>query len=98
MRLTVGSEHSLGLNDDGTVYAWGTNDAGQTGGTRREQLNPNNVPLPDDKKANSVSCRGKTSMALATDGSLYVWGGNENSLVGGKFLILLCFDQKRTQR
>jgi alpha-tubulin suppressor-like RCC1 family protein len=93
--LAVGSEHTLALASDGTVYAWGSNLHGQLGdGT----ANNASVPVAVNRTAGTSALAGRTviaiaaagynSMALASDGRVYTWGDNTygqlgNSTMGG---------------
>ena len=60
--VAAGAYHSLALKGDGTVVAWGYNNAGQT-----------NVP---GGLSNVVAVGGgySHSLALETDGTVVVWG------------------------
>ena len=47
-RLATGGHHSLALKSDGTVWAWGSNGAGQLGDeTTQDRLTPVRVLLPE---------------------------------------------------
>jgi hypothetical protein len=62
--LAARNNHSLAIRGDGTVAAWGANDAGQT-----------NVPagLSDVVQ---VAAGGSHSLALRSDGTVAAWGAN----------------------
>jgi hypothetical protein len=64
--VAAGGFHNLALRDDGTVVAWGWNNAGQT-----------NVPagLSD---VMVVAAGYAHSLALRSDGTIVAWGANEN--------------------
>ena len=81
--------HTVGLNADGTVYAWGYNGAGQLGDN---STTDKHVPikvlegdyegtdgcLGDDSgnKIITVALGTRHSVALAEDGTVYTWGYN----------------------
>ncbi len=81
--VSAGSNHSLALKNDGTVWAWGTNDYGQLGiGTSGgNSMDPVQVKGPDgagfltDVKAIAAGTSW-FSMVLKKDGSVWVWGNN----------------------
>lgn len=79
--------HLLALADDGTMYAWGENSSGQLGnGTNTNS----NVPVAvkttgtpmDGKTITQVAAGGTHSLALASDGTIYSWGGNGKGQLG----------------
>lgn len=72
--ISAGAEHSVALLDDGDVYAWGNNSAGQLGdGTTTDRLTAVKVSgLPD--KAVAVAAGGSHTAALLADGTVYTWG------------------------
>ncbi len=79
--------HSLALASDGTVYAWGSNGDGPLGnGTNTNS----NVPVAvkttgtpmDGKTITQVAAGGTHSFALASDGTIYSWGGNGKGQLG----------------
>jgi alpha-tubulin suppressor-like RCC1 family protein len=62
--VSAGVLHSVVLKSDGTVSAFGTNDAGQT-----------NVP-PGLNNVVAVSAGGYHTLALKSDGTVVAWGSN----------------------
>ncbi|MEC0248474.1 RCC1 repeat- and reductase domain-containing protein [Paenibacillus chitinolyticus] len=70
--VETGGYSTLALSNDGTVWAWGSNQSGQVGdGTIEKRLSPVKVQNLDSVKAISV---GQGSMAVKEDGSLWSWG------------------------
>ena len=85
--ISAGKRHSLALNDDGEVFAWGTNRYGQLGNnSRRTSFVPVQVQglYGEGNLRNivAVSAGEKHSLALNSDGEVYAWGGNSNGQVG----------------
>ncbi len=72
---------SLGLQTNGTLWAWGANQSGQLGlGTTT--LSP--VPVQVGSVSNwvQVEAGAKHTLALQRDGSLWAWGANESGQLG----------------
>ena len=79
--VASGSNHSLAINTDGELYAWGSNGSGELG------LNDNadrDAPaiVGGASNWNSVAARGSFTLALNTDGEIYSWGENGNGQLG----------------
>lgn len=71
--IACGSDHNLALKSDGTVWAWGLNDAGQLGtGDQTNRLSPVQVSGLTDVKA--IVCGSKRSFAIRTDDTVWAWG------------------------
>lgn len=69
------SDHSLALESDGTVWAWGENQNGQVGdGTHNDRFGPVRVSGISDVVA--ISAGNFDSLALKGDGTVWVWGFN----------------------
>lgn len=76
-----GSNHSLAIAKDGTVWAWGANSSGQLGigdTTGHSGL----VHVPGLTGIVAVSAGNEFSLALAGDGKLYAWGRNVQGQLG----------------
>ena len=79
--ISGGTNHSLALKSDGTLYAWGKNDRGQLGiGSRSNETTPQRVGNARDWK--DISAGGKHSLALKSDSTLYAWGSNFSGELG----------------
>jgi alpha-tubulin suppressor-like RCC1 family protein len=75
-----GYGHSLALDADGQVWAWGYNIRGQLGdGTTGRKGEPVPVDVPD---AAGVAAAGFTSLARLENGSLWSWGSNARGQLG----------------
>lgn len=78
------SSHSLALTDDGEVYAWGLNTDGQLGNAGTVA---SNIPVRVGgalmgKFVTKVATGGRHSMALTSDGKVYVWGDSAYGQLG----------------
>lgn len=80
--VSAGSNHSLALKSDGTVWAWGNNMFGQIGdGSTNESTVPKQVSaLGNVIKIDAGS--GSHSLALKNDGTVWAWGANGQWQVG----------------
>lgn len=73
--LSAGMDHTVAVQSDGTLWAWGFNGSGQLGdGTTTEKQIPTQIGTDSDWKA--VSASGNHTLAIKTDGSLWTWGDN----------------------
>lgn len=85
--VSAGTNHSVALKSDGTVWSWGSNTYGRLGdGTTTTRNTPVQV------KGNggtgfltnivAVSAGGQHTLALSSDGTLWAWGYNYNGQLG----------------
>lgn len=84
--VAAGLEHSLALRSDGTVWSWGNNTNGQLGNDSQMQrdtpvqvLTAPNTPLTE---IIAVSAGEFHSIALKSDGTVFVWGNNGHGQLG----------------
>lgn len=79
--VAAGGRHSLALDDQGRVYAWGDNSQGQLGdGTRITRRTPGQVPNIVNVQA--IAAGFEFSLALLNDGTVWAWGDNEFGQLG----------------
>ncbi len=80
--VAAGNGHSMVLKSDGTVWTWGKNDKGQLG----NGMNPtnSNIPIQVSGLTNikAIAAGHNHSMALRTDGTLWIWGENGSGRLG----------------
>lgn len=82
--MSGGSWHSLALNGDGMVRAWGDNSYGQLGdGTTGSSAGAGNTPTQAGqlRRVTQVAAGGVHSLALA-DGDVWAWGHNGSGRLG----------------
>ncbi|NDE00276.1 MAG: hypothetical protein EBZ91_00655 [Gammaproteobacteria bacterium] len=80
-QIAVGGSHALVLLDNGDVYAWGLNDAGQLGqGDVATRAVPVKVTLP--AAAIAIAAGRVHSVAVLTGGAVYTWGANTFGQLG----------------
>jgi alpha-tubulin suppressor-like RCC1 family protein len=81
-QVSAGGDHSLGVRQNGTVWAWGINSAGQLGdGTVVSKLSPVSV-VGGFTDWCQVSAGQGHSLGLRINGSLLSWGGNASGQLG----------------
>jgi alpha-tubulin suppressor-like RCC1 family protein len=85
--ISVGVTHSLAVQEDGTVWAWGSNSWGEVGNGKRggnvgylSVLSPAQVKGIDDVK--SVAAGSSSSFAIKNDGTVWAWGSNMDGGLG----------------
>ncbi|MCF6148527.1 MAG: hypothetical protein E3K37_07705 [Candidatus Kuenenia sp.] len=80
--VDCGGDHSMALDSNGRVWAWGYNGDGQLGGAT--EADNSNVPLQIQNLTDiiAISAGGEHCMALASDGSVYTWGANSDGQLG----------------
>lgn len=79
--VAVSDVHTLAINTDGTLWAWGYNRYGQLGnGTKMDSKTP--IQIGTDNNWLAVSNGQYSSLALKNDGTLWAWGYNGNGQMG----------------
>ncbi len=80
-QLAAGSNHSLVLLSDGTLWAWGDNTGGSLGdGSYTHSDNPIRVGNENDWKV--ITAGLSSSHAIKADGTLWGWGNNKIGQLG----------------
>jgi alpha-tubulin suppressor-like RCC1 family protein len=76
--IAAGYSHSLALDNQGKLYAWGRNDYGQLGLNDRGHSTYRNIPTPVAPRLTfrTIAAGVDYSLALDTKGKLYAWGWN----------------------
>lgn len=92
--VAIGNSHSLAIDQQGKVYAWGLNSEGQLGNNTKDNKNvpiktlkgtySGNTFLGDnaDNKIIAIATGFTHSIALANNGTVYGWGFNTNGQLG----------------
>ncbi|MES2558181.1 MAG: PKD domain-containing protein [Bacteroidota bacterium] len=79
--ISGGYSHTLALQSDGTLWAWGINNLGQLGdGTVIQRNIP--VKIGTDTNWVTISAGYYHSMGIKKDGSLWAWGHNGSGRLG----------------
>jgi alpha-tubulin suppressor-like RCC1 family protein len=81
IQIAAGREHSLALEDDGTVWAWGSNVYGQLGdGTKTNRTRA--VRVTGLSGVTDVEAGAHHSLALRATGTVASWGRNYRGEIG----------------
>lgn len=81
VQVSAGFRHSLALNKDGTVMAWGHNEFGEIGGKREVKESPVPVKVEGIGDVQDLVAGYDYSLAIKKDGSLWGWGKNGYGLL-----------------
>lgn len=80
-RIAAGSDHTLGLASDSTVWAWGDNSSGQLGDGIGFA-----TPLPAHvvglTQVVAIGAGERHSLAVKSDGTVWAWGQNDEGQLG----------------
>ena len=73
--LSAGSDHSVAIKTDGTLWGWGRNDSGQLGNNNKLT---SSVATQENSDSNwtAVSAGFNHTVAIKMDGTLWSWGAN----------------------
>lgn len=82
VRVSAGSNHSVGLQADGSVWVWGVNNLDQLGNnaTGVSSFRPVKTSLP--AAAVRIAAGQSHSHAQLVDGNVWGWGRNDNGQLG----------------
>jgi len=84
--VSAGTYHSVALDNNGTVWTWGSNFMGQLGdGTIKGRLIPNLISNLNGVK--EISAGFLHTLALKEDGTVWAWGNNSHGQVGDGSII-----------
>ena len=73
--IFAGGLYTVALRNDGTVWAWGRNGAGQLGdGTTTDRFSP--VQVQNLNNVTAISAGSNHTVALRNDGTVWAWGNN----------------------
>lgn len=84
--LGSGSEFSVGIKMDGTLWSWGLNSSGQLGLGLFGGTVTTPTQIGTETSWKELSAGGKFVLALKNDGSLWAWGSNEYGALGDNTL------------
>ena len=86
--LSASGGFTAAVDENGTLYTWGTNTYGQLGSEDLVKVNgkfpDQNFPLAVLEDVQAVALGDFHGAAVKTDGTLWTWGCNDNGQVGKK--------------
>lgn len=81
--VAAGTQHTVALSANGTVYTWGYNNQGQLGYSgSTTQTSPKAVTLGDGIVASSVAAAYNNSAIVTAEGRVYAFGANGSGQLG----------------
>lgn len=88
-KVSAGASHTVTLKDDGTVWAWGNNNAGQLGDnstfttwTPVQVVGSGGIGFLTDIIAVAAGMNSTFTVALKSDHTVWTWGNNSNGQLG----------------
>lgn len=82
-KVACGQRHSLAIDSNGFLYAWGEARCGQLGeGKHRQVKRPQLVEFPVEVKIKDVMAGAGHTAALSAEGEIYLWGLNNYGQLG----------------
>jgi alpha-tubulin suppressor-like RCC1 family protein len=80
--IAVGGATTYALMADGTVRAWGFNDAGQTGTASRQSFVPRPAPVERITGARAITAGAEHACVITEAGDALCWGDNTTGQLG----------------
>ena len=81
-QVACGGTHTTAIKTDGTLWVWGSNSLGQLGINDVTQRNTPVTTFAGGTNWKQVSGGANHTAAIKTDGTLWVWGSNNNGQIG----------------
>ncbi len=80
--VAAGTNYSLALKNDGTVWAWGINDRGELGNGSAVPYSTTAVQVSNLSGVRAIAAGSKFALALKNDGAVWAWGANDLGQLG----------------
>lgn len=83
-QVSAGVNSTCAITTLGTAYCWGSDATGQlgNGGTLGTQYSPSSVSMPTGKTFTQLSVGSSHACAVASDGTVWCWGGDGSGQAG----------------
>ncbi|XP_057857304.1 uncharacterized protein LOC131066540 isoform X2 [Cryptomeria japonica] len=83
VQVICGGDHTMAINNEGKLFAWGRGQWGQTGlGTTEDMLVPTQVKVLEHLRVIQGSAGTRHSIAITEEGNVYGWGDGEQNQLG----------------
>ena len=79
-QVAGGNRHSAAVKTDGTLWVWGLNENNQMGTNGGATRSTPTTTFTGGTTWKQVACGGFHTVAIKTDGTLWIWGNNVNNL------------------
>ena len=80
--VSAGGSHTLAIKNDHTLWSWGSNAYGQLGNGSTADVSTGPAQIMTTQRWLAVAAGRYHSIAIATDGTLWVWGRNDLGQLG----------------
>ena len=80
--VAAGGSHTLAIKNDQTLWSWGSNAYGQLGNGSTADVTTGPAQIMTSQRWLAVAAGHDHSIAIATDGTLWVWGRNDLGQLG----------------
>ena len=80
--VSVGFLHTMAIRTDGSLWAWGINEAGEVGTFGNGTTESSYTPIKVMESVSAVSIGSGFVLAIKNDGSLWSWGRNDSGQLG----------------
>jgi alpha-tubulin suppressor-like RCC1 family protein len=81
-QVAGGSQYTAAIKTDGSLWTWGLNSSGQLGDNTTTNRSTPVTTFAGGNNWKSVACGGGHTLAIKTDGSLWVWGAGGDGRLG----------------
>jgi len=81
-QVDCGNDYTAAVKSDGSLWTWGRNTQGQLGINNTTHKNIPVTTFAGGNNWKSVACGDVHTIAIKTDGSLWIWGGNGQGQLG----------------
>jgi alpha-tubulin suppressor-like RCC1 family protein len=85
--IASSNTHNLAIKNDGTLWAWGSNNFGQIGDGTIGILRIMPTQIGTETNWQKVAVGQNHSIALKTDGTLWTWGNNNSGQLGDGTIV-----------
>ena len=80
-QVSAGDQHTLAIKADGSLWAWGSNISGELGNMRYSRASTAPQRIGNGNNWEKVVSSAYQSFAIASDGTLWGWGGNNVGMI-----------------